>query len=461
MSGHYIAWRTEGTLLPGAFECAPDEDDVRTALFTTPPVEWNRLPHFQDVTIRLIAERGVFHGKVPHITTRGWTFRACFGSRPEGESRHSVAVDASSELYLEDEAAFAKVSLPPPLSGRKYHLFCSEFNAGALALAEELRESDVFVTKASAALSFTTDVDELAYCDHMLVLLDERTWTSGCDTASFIEHIHNAMRTGVHISCVHEFPAVVGPPRHACDFALMYKDDWTPAHLTGGPTNLYKEMELALKGEEWRQPGLVGLVDKLATSARENKPIKVVVPTTYKPKTGANPWAEETGGAFCTHPRLVQPQPLPDPVLSVVESHREHRMPLGAAAMPPPPAQAAPQPQPPEEAELGELSSAHYDIPDRRSGRSGDLRDDMHHFGCATREHPPSRRVSRESVKQARKQSRSASRSSGMVGRVVRARGNSVTQDPSACWLAMRLSSSGPGASEPGAARARKESLSA
>jgi hypothetical protein len=75
----------------------------------------------------------------------------------------------ASDIYLEDETAHAKVSLPPPFSGRKHHLFCSEFNAGALALAKELQGSTVFVTKgkkASTALSFTTDVYKLADCDH-------------------------------------------------------------------------------------------------------------------------------------------------------------------------------------------------------------------------------------------------------------------------------------------------------
>ena len=32
----------------------------------------------------------------------------------------------------------------------------------------------------------------------------------------------------------------------------MFDDDWTPAHLTGGPTNLFKEIALALKGGAWR-----------------------------------------------------------------------------------------------------------------------------------------------------------------------------------------------------------------
>merc|ERR1719502_2253292 len=55
-------WGDDGELLPPAFDHPPDETDVRTALFANPPVEWNRLPHFQDVTIRRIAQGGILRG---------------------------------------------------------------------------------------------------------------------------------------------------------------------------------------------------------------------------------------------------------------------------------------------------------------------------------------------------------------------------------------------------------------
>jgi len=228
------------------------------ALFASPPVEWNRLPHFQDVTIRLIAQNGILHG-------------------------------TAGELYLQGEAASTKVSLPPPLKAREYHLFCSPFNAGAKELAEELRDAPVFETKgkkASAPLTYTADATMLAACDHMLVLLDSRTWTSGEITAKLVEHIHEAMKIGVHLTCIHEFTSVVGPPRYECEFGLMFGDDWTPAHLTCGITNLYKEIALALKGVEWRQPGLVAFASKLAASAEEHEPLEFVVPDTYEPATG-------------------------------------------------------------------------------------------------------------------------------------------------------------------------------
>ena len=195
-------WKEDRELLPNAFDHAPDEHDVRAALFATPPVEWNRLPHFQDVTIRLIAQNGIL------------------GNR---------AGPSPPLLYLQGEVATFKVYLPPPQMGRKYHLFCSEFNEGARGVTEECMASSVYRTtgkKLSAKLTYTTNIEELESCDHMLLLLDSRTWTSGYLTAKLVEHIHVAMRLGVHIVCCHEFLSVVGPTRHACDFGLMFGERW-------------------------------------------------------------------------------------------------------------------------------------------------------------------------------------------------------------------------------------------
>jgi hypothetical protein len=100
------------------------------------------------------------------------------------------------------------------------------------------------------------------------------------------------MLTGVHIACVHEFPAVVGPERFACEFDLMFNDAWTPAHLTGGKNNLYKDIALALKGAEWRFPGLVAVASKLASSAGEHTSAAVQIPHSYEAKAGPNPWRD-------------------------------------------------------------------------------------------------------------------------------------------------------------------------
>jgi len=303
-------WGDDGELLPAAFDHAPDEAEVRTALFANPPVEWNRLPHFQDVTIRLIAQGGILRGN------------EMLKAQAKGNFTIAPMSVEAPELYLQGEAATGKISLPPPLKGREFHLFCSEFNAGAKEFAEELRDAPVFATKGKAAsvpLTYTTDVAEVAQCDHMLVLLDARTFTSGDDTAKFVEHMHAAMRAGVHMNCIHEFPSVVGPARYECEFALMFGDDWTPAHLTGGKTNLYKEIAFALKGVEWRQPGLVAVASKIAASAAEHKPIEFEVPATYVPKKGSNKW--KTGAGLEVEALVKSFDTDKDHVVSVQELH--------------------------------------------------------------------------------------------------------------------------------------------
>jgi hypothetical protein len=230
-------WAKEGALAPDAFDHAPSGAEVAASLFAVNPVEWNRLPHFQDVTIRLIAERGILHSE-------------------------------AGKLYMQGEVSSIKVALKPPTYD--HHLYVSPHNAGAKELAEELARSDVLDAKGKqqkVELSFTSNLGSRDRCDHMLVLLDDRTWTSGETTAAFIQELESGMAAGIHMLCVHEFPSVVGPPRHECEFALMFRSDWTPDHLQSGETNLYREIALALKGAEWRTPGLVALASKIAGSS--------------------------------------------------------------------------------------------------------------------------------------------------------------------------------------------------
>jgi len=188
------------------------------------------------VTIRLIAERGILHSE-------------------------------AGALYMQGEVASLKVALKPPTYD--FHLYTSPHNAGAKELAEELARSDVLNAKSKGPkveLSFTSNLVSRDRCEHMLVLLDDRTWTSGETTDAFVKEIESGMAAGVHMLCVHEFPSAVGPPRHECDFGLMFRSDWTPDHLQSGATNLYKEIALALKGAEWRKPGFVAFASKIAAS---------------------------------------------------------------------------------------------------------------------------------------------------------------------------------------------------
>jgi len=287
----------------------------------------------------------------------------------------------------------------------------------------------------------------LTACDHMLVLLDERTWTSGEDTAQLVEHIHCSMRAGVHIISVHEFPSVVGPPRHACDFDKMFDDGWTPAHLTRWPSNLYNESALTLKGVEWRKPGLVSVAAKMAASAAEHEPIEFQVPEAYQPKVGPNRWKDEQG---CD---------------TALVSHA--RMPLGAAdAMLPSPPQAAALPSVTDGVELTSMPAAMPVPPpkERRRSADADVREEKLLSGsCGSREHPPPSRRAPGRAKEIREQTNKASQDSDDPSRahvVGRARADSLAEDPSACWVPMASHSGGLdsslsalAASDPGTAR--------
>lgn len=99
----------------------------------------------------------------------------------------------------------------------------------------------------------------------------------------------------------------------------QYNDDWTPAHLTRRPTNLYGEAALTLKGLEWRKPGLVAVAAKLAVGAGERQPLEFEVPEAYKPKAGPNPWTAERGD-----------EPGPSRPASADDANRTRKRPLVA-----------------------------------------------------------------------------------------------------------------------------------
>jgi hypothetical protein len=163
-----------------------------------------------------------------------------------------------------------------------------------------------------------------------------------------------------------------------CVCGCQFDDEWTPEHLRAGETNMYKEIAVALKGAEWRQPGLVALAKKLATSTGPREPIKVEVPASYEPKAGVNLWAARGGGegvpqpaaptepdavaegaaaqpaadgAACTGLQAVQSQALPEPGASQVSEARETEG--AAAAFRAPPPRATPPHRPTDEVELG------------------------------------------------------------------------------------------------------------
>ena len=96
----YGRWGFEGD------DGQPDGMACIAQLLRAEPIEWNRIGAFQDVTMRLIAER--------------------------------LLPPDHGATYISGELIHKEVALPPPRGGYDYHLYVSPHNAGALEYVGEL-----------------------------------------------------------------------------------------------------------------------------------------------------------------------------------------------------------------------------------------------------------------------------------------------------------------------------------
>jgi hypothetical protein len=178
----------------------PSGQQVVDVLFASTPIVWYRLSDPQDISMRLIAER-----LVPGFT------------------------HLYGEKYVQDELerkfSSSKLELAPFVVGRRFHLFVSEHNPGACGVAEELHRLD-------PRIKYTTRMEELDDCEHMMVLLSETTWGWGAETNAFASEVVEAMRRGVHRFLIHEVPgARLNDERHSCEFERFFMEDSTPKIL--------------------------------------------------------------------------------------------------------------------------------------------------------------------------------------------------------------------------------------
>ena len=194
-------------------------------LYNTPSnevIEWTRIGVFQDVTLRNIAER-------------------------------LLPADLQGNTFVQDELLMSCVTIPPPkqLGGCSFHLFCSSHNQGACELVQEANK----MLHLDAA--FTSKIDEIGECAHMLVYLNKLTWTSGDKSVRFAMDVDQALLNGVHLLLVHEMPGEGGQEqRHGCDFGLFFAcpDGETPRRLL--KNEIYNEIAVPLKGGPLREPSM-------------------------------------------------------------------------------------------------------------------------------------------------------------------------------------------------------------
>ena len=225
----YAKWGFDAT--------APRGNALVSALLgqSNEPLEWNRLGVFQDVSLRLVAEA---------------TLRAT-----------SAVVGLLQPVFVQGEVAQLRVNLGAPRAGRKFHIYCSPFNAGALELADELTD------ERGLKIECADDASQLEECEHMLVYLHALTWTSGKASDELASEVAAAMGARVHVLLAHEMPGAGGQAaRHAVAFGSFFST--TPQSLL--TRGIYDQIAVPLKGGEWRKASLALLAKALAAPLPES-----------------------------------------------------------------------------------------------------------------------------------------------------------------------------------------------
>mmetsp|Transcript_78334 Transcript_78334/g.155678 ORF Transcript_78334/g.155678 Transcript_78334/m.155678 type:complete len:737 (-) Transcript_78334:352-2562(-) len=237
----------------------PTAQQLEEALFATPPLIWSRLSDFQDVTLRLIAER------VLHTC-------ACAAQRrpPPAALRPPELQTTYMQGEIADQVRRHPIALAPLRHGRRFHLYCSPACAHAADVAEELHAL-------LPSLQWTANVSELPLCEQLLVHLTTVTWACA-EASAFAREVEEAMRLGVRLVLAHEVPgARVGDSeaRKACQFGDLF--EWTPPRLLP-PTcqpGVYGAIAMNLAGDEWRQAGLIRVAQQVALGGGEREQWKM------------------------------------------------------------------------------------------------------------------------------------------------------------------------------------------
>merc|ERR1712008_446849 len=167
----FAEWNEEKPL-EGPFMEPPSAEQVIDALFNkVDPVEWSRLSHIQDVTIRSIVQRGL-----------------------------KEKLLREDDLILQGEEASKKVSFKKPR-----RIFVSNHNKGAWDLGTEIECIDQITNP--KMLSFQADHEG---CNGMLLLLNTLTWDASNEAmhCGLVEDVKNALLSGMDIILAHEAPSI-------------------------------------------------------------------------------------------------------------------------------------------------------------------------------------------------------------------------------------------------------------
>jgi hypothetical protein len=262
----YAMWGLAAEVRSWGYEM-PTAVQLYEAILQDPAIEWARIGAFQDVTLRLIAERLL---EVQSSTSAG------------GHGEISLHVDGRLPrltVYVQGELANQQPTLLPPAAA--FHAYVSTYNPGALEVLREMAGALGATFDGTAApegkrrlpsnvLRVASDVGELPYCDHMILYLDALTWTRGDgQSAQLAAEVEQAMDWGVHVLLAHEMLGVGQEERQPCAFDDFFACDrgTTPPRLLR--RNVYDQIAVPLKGGAWRQASMVMLVNTIVAGSAE------------------------------------------------------------------------------------------------------------------------------------------------------------------------------------------------
>lgn len=280
-------------------------------------IEWNRIGVFQEVSLRLIAERllvtqrrrrsdasssvqpcrtsassprrmlGAFIDRRLSLqssaSTDGASPRrksalsphcksgAAVSSLQESSQNSSLSIDhANAALtYTQSDVTRKTYALPSPRKGRRFHLYCSREVHGSIELAQEVQGYH------GLNLQVTQELSDLRSCERMLVYLHKETWRTGPASDAFAQEVAAALRCGVQLLLAHEMLGTDAEARGGVDFGSFFdcEQGTTPPQLVRA--GIYSQIAVALKGGAHRQVSMSLLTKALIDAPEDVRPVTV------------------------------------------------------------------------------------------------------------------------------------------------------------------------------------------
>lgn len=200
----------------------------------------------------------------------GATAGATLSASTLGWSARPASCDFTS-LYVQRELTLrASIKLKPPRHKKRYHVYVSRHNPGALQLLHEVARLPYF-----SGLKYTDDLEQAEQAEAFLLYLNALTWAPGPASSALTKETLRHIKKGVMLRLAHEAPqsleGVSTGERHGIKFSRFF--DMTPRQLIAA--GVYTPIATRLKGGVYREASLVMLAAEIAREPSSFQWVKV------------------------------------------------------------------------------------------------------------------------------------------------------------------------------------------